>query len=68
MPLFTAGVFFIGFLALLLAGFNAMLSPLKDNQRRMEAELDNMKKDIYEIKIALVSSSTTKILPSEKSK
>ena len=36
MPLFTAGIFFISFLALLLTGFNYMLKPLKDNQARME--------------------------------
>jgi len=35
-PLFTAGIFFIGFLALLLAGFSAML----------EAKVDPIKKDI----------------------
>jgi len=34
--LFTAGIFFIGFLALLLAGFNALL----------EAKIDPIKKDI----------------------
>ena len=39
-PLFTAGIFLIGFLAFLLAGFSALLNakidPLKANQTRLE--------------------------------
>lgn len=40
-PLFTAGIFFIGFLALLLAGFSAML----------EAKVDPIKKDIARLEV-----------------
>ena len=42
--LLTAGIFFIAFLALLLSGFRAMLSPLKDNQARMEKVLTDIQK------------------------
>ena len=42
------GIFFIGFLALLLTGFNALLNakiePLKDNQVRMEKRMDGFEK------------------------
>ena len=45
-PLFTAGIFFVGFLALLLAGFNALLNakigPLKENLVRFEKRLDKL--------------------------
>ena len=46
VPLFTAGIFFIGFLALLLTGFNSLLNakiePLKENQTRLEKRMDSM--------------------------
>ena len=39
--LFSFGIFFIGFLSLLLVGFNSLLNakiePLKDNQSKLEA-------------------------------
>jgi len=44
--LFTAGIFFIGFLALLLAGFNALLEakidPIKKDIGHLESRLDKM--------------------------
>ena len=47
VPLFTAGIFFIGFLALLLTGFNSLLNakiePLKENQARFDGELKEIK-------------------------
>ena len=60
-PLFVAGIFFIGFLALLLTGFNSLLdakiTPLKENQVRFEKRLDKLEAgqaqlsaDIAEIK------------------
>ncbi len=57
-PLFIAGIFLIGFLALLLTGFNTLLNakieplkdsfdakiePLKDNQARFDSELKEIK-------------------------
>ena len=43
-PLFTVGIFFVGFFALLLAGFNSMLNakiePLKENQVQFEERLN----------------------------
>ena len=41
-PLFTFGIFLVSFLGLLLAGFNAMLGPLKKNQARLEAKIDRL--------------------------
>ena len=49
-PLFTVGIFFIAFLALLLSGFNAMLSPLKKDIARLEAGQAKLLADIAEIK------------------
>ena len=37
VPLFTAGIFFIGFLALLLTGFAYMLNPIEKDIARLEA-------------------------------
>ncbi len=59
--LFTAGIFLIGFLALLLTGMNTILNakiePLKDNQARfdqrltkLEAGQTKLSADIAEIK------------------
>ena len=48
VPFFVAGIFLVGFLALLLAGFNAMLKPLEKNQVRLETELKEMKKETNE--------------------
>ena len=50
---FTAGIFLISFLALLLAGFNALLNskigPLKENQARFDAELKEIKSKLDQI-------------------
>ena len=47
--LFTAGIFFVSFLGLLLAGFNAMLKPIRKDianlevgQAKLEAKLDQL--------------------------
>ncbi len=37
--LFTAGIFLIGFLSLLLVSFNAMLAPIKKDIQRVESSL-----------------------------
>ena len=37
--LFTAGIFFISFLSLLLVSFNALLSPLRKDISRVETEI-----------------------------
>ena len=37
VPLFTAGIFFVGFLALLLTGFGYMLKPIEKRIDRLEA-------------------------------
>ena len=46
MPLLTAGIFFMAFLALLLSGTKAMLNasidPVKENQARMEKRIDTL--------------------------
>ena len=47
---------------LLLKPVNKDIQNLKEGQSRIETELENMRKDIYEIKTAFVSSSTTKII------
>ena len=49
-PLFTAGIFFIGFLALLLTGFNTLLN----------SKIDPVKEDITELK-ADISRIETKL-------
>ena len=41
-PLFTAGIFFAGFLALLLTGFGIMLRPIEANQVRFENRLNSI--------------------------
>ena len=38
--LFTAGIFLIGFLSLLLVSFSAMLSPIRENMDRVETGLN----------------------------
>ena len=47
------GIFFIGFLALLLTGFNALLNakiePLKDNQVRMEKRMDGIESKLDQL-------------------
>ena len=47
---------------LLLKPVNKDIQNLKEGQSRIETELENMRKDIYEIKTAFVSSSTTRII------
>ena len=51
--LFTAGIFFISFLALLLGGFNFLLNakiePLKKNQDRFETELKEIKSKLNQL-------------------
>ena len=42
-PLFTAGIFFIGFQALLLGSIQAMLSPLKRDIARLETDIARLK-------------------------
>ena len=48
--LFTAGIFFISFLSLLLVSFNAMLSPIKKDIGRIETDL---KTEIKAVRIEL---------------
>ena len=47
--LFSAGIFLIGFLSLLLVGFNTLLNdkiePLKENQARLESMIKQLLKD-----------------------
>ena len=45
-PLFTAGIFFIGFLSLLLVGFNAMLGPIKKDIAKLEAGQVRLEREI----------------------
>ncbi len=40
--LFTAGIFLIGFLSLLLVSFNAMLSPIKRDIHRVEMRINRV--------------------------
>ena len=51
--LFTAGIFLVSFLALLLGGFNSLLNakiePLKKNQDRFEAELKEIKAKLNQL-------------------
>ena len=48
--LFTAGIFFISFLALLLAGFNAMLSLIKKDIAGLETGQVRFDKELKELK------------------
>ena len=48
--LFSAGIFLIGFLALLLTGMNAMLSPIKKDIARLEKNQIRFEKELAEIK------------------
>ena len=48
-PLFTAGIFLLAFLALLLSGFNLMLGPIKENQARFEKRLDRIEAKLDQI-------------------
>ena len=52
-PLFTAGIFLLAFLALLLSGFNSMLNaqiePVKDNQARFEKRLDRIESKLDQV-------------------
>ncbi len=64
--LLTGGVFLVAILAFLLRGVNAMLSPLKDNQVRLESRMDRIESDINriesdikEIKSLILSSRQT---------
>ena len=41
--LFSGGIFFVGFLALLLAGISAMLSPIRKDIIRLDGELKEIK-------------------------
>ena len=49
-PLFTAGIFFIGFLALLLTGFAYMLNPIKKDIACLEKRMDTLEAGQNEIK------------------
>ena len=48
--LFSAGIFLLSFLALLLAGMNAMLSPIKKDIGRLEEKQVHFEKELTEIK------------------
>ena len=48
--LFSAGIFLLSFLALLLAGINAMLSPIKKDIGRLEEKQIHFEKELTEIK------------------
>ena len=61
-PLFTAGIFFVGFLALLLTGFNMLLNAkiepvntkiehVKENQVRFERRLDRIEVKLDQVLI-----------------
>ena len=49
-PFFTAGLFLLSFLALLLAGFNGLLAPLKENQNWLKDEQKAIKEEQKAIK------------------
>ncbi len=53
--LLTGGVFLVVILAFLLRGVNAMLSPLKDNQVRLESRMDRIETKLDQ----LLSNSRT---------
>ena len=61
--LFTAGIFLISFLSLLLISFNAMLSaritPVKENINRLDARMDRLeteiKAEIRELRTLIIS-------------
>ena len=53
--LLTGGVFLVAILAFLLRGVNAMLSPLKDNQVRLESRMDRIETKLDQ----LLSNSRT---------
>ena len=50
VPLFTAGIFLISFLALLLTGFGYMLKPIEKRIDRLEAGQAKLSEDIAELK------------------
>ena len=61
--LFSAGVFFVAFLALLLAGMSAMLAPLRKDIVRIDGELKEIKanqarfdRELKEIKALLTQA------------
>ena len=49
MPvLFTGGIFFIGFLSLLLVSFNAILKPIQNDISRLDADIKVNKQELKE--------------------
>ena len=48
-PLFTAGIFLISFLVLLLAGFNYMLTPLEARMDHIETRMDRIESKLDQL-------------------
>ena len=57
---FTAGIFLISFLSLLLVSFNAMLSariaPVKEGITELKSDITDLKSDIKELRMLIINS------------
>ena len=67
---FTAGIFLISFLSLLLVSFNAMLqariTPVKQDITEVKQDITDLKSDIKELRTLIITSSMGKAPPPPK--
>ncbi len=53
--IFTAGIFFIGFLSLLLVAFNALLTPIREDIVQLNGRMDRLETEIKTVRTELTA-------------